>query len=479
MIPAACANCTDGSTYSQVLKRCVKCSGGFFNATSSTCQCRENGTQYSVSADTCVACTGGYYDATTGSCKCKTGYFYYATKGACIACYASSSNSGNVYAVFNDSACVGVCPTAAPYYWQGRCITCFGGKFDNKTGCICPSTTTYSDGFCKLTNGTTTEFKNTSSLTGYDPTANTTVVNRTSILNDTKVESKTDKCDVKVSGTGGALSADPSSNATVNNGTAGSNNSSAPASTGSPITVTLRKLVDNLGRYAMNFATNSWTWTGPTKTTFQGVAVAVFTGSNTFTITSASSNQTKTDSVTVNVTAYVFTEDGTVTYGNNSYKVKTGAIKVTYEISAWPFPSNATDAFLYLAVTVTTTDQGMNNTDDSTGVMLGNAVCSLPALAYLDGQATKIGVIWGKDFQDSTGTQGFIIFKFPAFKTKIFYDPIVSTTTDGVVVSDSTYASMVSDTPSPSTSAPTKKGALTSSVSIIAALVALLCMMLL
>jgi hypothetical protein len=230
------------------------------------------------------------------------------------------------------------------------------------------------------------------------------------------------------------------------------------------VSVKFRKLSDSDGQKATNFENATWSWVGPTTTTFQGLAATVLTASGTVSIDTLKGT---TETATFYVEVLSFNETGNFTYGSGVESVDATSVKISYNITGWPF-YNASGSFLYLAVTVNSNSNGVNAS--SSGVNVGNARVSAPTAAYVDDVQSTVDLFVSTDSDDTSGCQAKLLMVFPQFTNTLYYDPIF--TPDGTMPAGS---GSNGTTTSP-TSSPTK-AAVGSSFSFITALLAVLLML--
>jgi len=224
------------------------------------------------------------------------------------------------------------------------------------------------------------------------------------------------------------------------------------------VAVKLRSLSDSDGQKATKFENASWTWDGPTSTTRQGLACSVLTTSGSVTIETLKGT---TATATFYVEVLTFNETGNVTYGDRVLKVDARSVKISYNITGWPFNNDTGNSFLYLAVTVNSNKNGLNASDK--GMSVGNARVSAPTVAFVDDVETTVDLFFSTDSDDSSGCQARLLMVFPQFSNGLYYDPIF-TPDDGTTTNGTTTTT-------------TNKGALGSSFSLITALLAVLLML--
>jgi hypothetical protein len=235
------------------------------------------------------------------------------------------------------------------------------------------------------------------------------------------------------------------------------------------VSVKFRKLCDSDGQKADNFENATWKWEGPTSVVRQGLQATVLTATGTITVETLKGIRALAK---FHVEVLTFNESGTFQYGNETLFVDSTTAKISYNITGWPF-ANKNGSFLYLAVTVNAPGNGINSSASGQGITIGEASVSAPPLAYADGEATKIDLFFSKDSDDSTGCQGRVLMVFPQFANSLFYDPIISP----FEVSTTTTTTTSEPTSAPTSTSSTSKGAMTSSFSMFAALLAVLLML--
>jgi hypothetical protein len=243
----------------------------------------------------------------------------------------------------------------------------------------------------------------------------------------------------------------------------------APDST-NYVSIKFRKLADSDGQKANNFENATWEWKGPTSTMRQGLQATVLTATGTVTI---DTNKGVRAFAKFHVEVLTFNQSGIFQYGNQSLHVDSTSAKISYNITGWPFASK-NGSFLYLAVTVNAPGNGINNSASGQGITIGQASVSAPPLAYADDVPTKIELFYSKDSDDSSGCQGRVLMVFPQFENTLYYDPIISPYE--ISTETTTTTAEPTSTPSPTTTSSTSKGAMTSSLSMFTALLAVLLM---
>jgi len=231
------------------------------------------------------------------------------------------------------------------------------------------------------------------------------------------------------------------------------------------VSVKFRKLADSDGQKAINFENATWNWEGPTSTIRQGLQATVLTATGFVAI---DTNKGIRAYAKFFVEVLTFNQTGSFKYGNDTLFVDTTSAKISYNITGWPF-DRENGSFLYLAVTVNSNGRGINNSVSGSAISVGQAIVSAPPLVYADDEPKTMEVFFSKDSDDDTGCQGRVLMVFPQFSNTLYYDPIVSPQE----VSGSTTA----PTSAPTSSTTSSKGAMTSSLSLITALFAVLLML--
>ena len=147
------------------------------------------------------------------------------------------------------------------------------------------------------------------------------------------------------------------------------------------------------------------------------MSVQKYLGSGNFNITS------KTGAIlaqtNVEVTIELFSEAGSVKYGNSFIRVFPGSVKFSYKISRWPFTS-VSDR-LYLGIrSVASGNGGVYAEGDR--LKVGDGFIETPFIAQADGNDVPIKVFYEKN----SSNEAYILFEFPSYFSTLYYDPVAS-----------------------------------------------------
>ena len=179
----------------------------------------------------------------------------------------------------------------------------------------------------------------------------------------------------------------------------------------------LRQLIDSNGNRLENMDRQPWKITGPESIKRDGLSVQKYLGSGTFNITS------KTGAIVaqtnVEVMIELFSEAGSVKYGNSFIRVFPGSVKFSYKISRWPF-ALVSDR-LYLGIrSVASGNGGVYN--EGGRLKVGDGFIETPFIAQADGNDVPIKVFYEKN----SSNEAFILFEFPSYFSTLYYDPVAS-----------------------------------------------------
>eukprot|EP00475_Leptophrys_vorax_P025229 TRINITY_DN3527_c0_g1_i1.p2 TRINITY_DN3527_c0_g1~~TRINITY_DN3527_c0_g1_i1.p2 ORF type:complete len:473 (-),score=124.75 TRINITY_DN3527_c0_g1_i1:1613-3031(-) len=345
--------------------------------------------------------------------------------------------------------------------------TCPVGKVCTVTcpaGQICAGTTTTVQGSVQTFNSLTGYNQTTDNKTRIDPNECTR-----NAQSKVTTSSSVGKVNVDFAGQAGLVQIGLASNTSNSTG----NSSSSGNSTSQYMAIKFRKLSDSAAQIAQNFDNATWTWAGPTAGNCQGVTCSILTATATLTI--QASNGTKVTAGFV-VQVQTYNASGFISYGALNSSVDPSCVKFTYNVTNWPFPANSSNSSLYLSLTLASGQQQFNATADKSGIKVGGGLFSTPSFAYLDGSSmpSPVDVLYGVDSEDTNGTQGFVVFKFSQFNGSLYYDPLAYSSSTTAVVSTTVVGTGDNTTTSAPTAAPTKKGAVSSSISFVNGIVALL-----
>jgi hypothetical protein len=121
----------------------------------------------------------------------------------------------------------------------------------------------------------------------------------------------------------------------------------------------------------------------------------------------------------VELIAELIADSGTVRYGNLSIRVFPGSVKFSYKIFNWPFSSKSDRLYLELCILASGTGGVFS---EGARLKVGDGFIETPFLAFADGNEVPINVF----FEKNSGNQSMMLFEFPSFSKDLFYDPIVS-----------------------------------------------------
>uniref|UniRef100_K3WJH9 DOMON domain-containing protein n=1 Tax=Globisporangium ultimum (strain ATCC 200006 / CBS 805.95 / DAOM BR144) TaxID=431595 RepID=K3WJH9_GLOUD len=167
---------------------------------------------------------------------------------------------------------------------------------------------------------------------------------------------------------------------------------------------------------------------------------------------------------TFNLTASIFSGNGTTKNGNQTVPVPAGGLKFTVSIAGWLFQADANT--LRFAVTLKAKGKGTapkaldapvkakrNGMDAIDRVTMGEGMfMDAPTTAVVDGKDTAITAS-----VEMTGGTVEYVWVFPHFTKTLFYDPVVSSTDESATSTTTTTA-----TTTPSITAPTPTSTTTS-----------------
>jgi hypothetical protein len=185
--------------------------------------------------------------------------------------------------------------------------------------------------------------------------------------------------------------------------------------------VKLRKLVDSDGQTAKNFEDADWTWSSAQQVTLSGLSAKNFSAKL--------STQVASKQVSVELNGMIFSQNGTIPYGDGTVDVYEGSVKISYLISNWPFKYD--NSTLFLAVTVGSSGRGVNNSrsvgengEDRPKISVGDGFFDTPTYALHDNLTLPIKVRFLVDSDSDSGSQAGVIFEFNKFNTSLYYDPV-------------------------------------------------------
>jgi hypothetical protein len=115
------------------------------------------------------------------------------------------------------------------------------------------------------------------------------------------------------------------------------------------------------------------------------------------------------------------TNAGKVQYGDSYIDVFPGSVKFAFNISNWPFQNPMTDR-LYLGISCTSSGTG-EAIFQGRRISIGDGFFDVPFFAIADEKIVPIKVLYEKA---SVGQQSLLLFDFPAFSKRVFYDPLAS-----------------------------------------------------
>ncbi|KAF1316562.1 hypothetical protein FI667_g15297, partial [Globisporangium splendens] len=165
---------------------------------------------------------------------------------------------------------------------------------------------------------------------------------------------------------------------------------------------------------------------------------------------------------TFNLTASIFSGNGTTKNGNQTVLVPAGGLKFTVSIANWLFQNDANT--LRFAVTLKVKGKGAapkalaapvktkrNGTGAIDHVDMGEGMfMDAPTIAVLDGKDTAINAS-----VEATGANVEYVWVFPHFTKTLLYDPVVSSTDESATLTTSaTVTTTPTTTPTSTTTAP-------------------------
>jgi hypothetical protein len=200
----------------------------------------------------------------------------------------------------------------------------------------------------------------------------------------------------------------------------------------------LQQLIDSNGNRLENIDRQPWKISGPESIKRDGLSVQKYLGSGNFNITSRTGliiAQTN-----VEVTIELFSEAGSVKYGNSFIRVFPGSVKFSYKISRWPF-TTVSDR-LYLGIRSVASGNGGVYTEGDR-LKVGDGFIETPFIAQADGADVPIKVFYEKN----SSNEAYLLFEFPSYFSTLYYDPVASLSSNpfsnvAVVESSSWFSGM-------------------------------------
>jgi len=142
---------------------------------------------------------------------------------------------------------------------------------------------------------------------------------------------------------------------------------------------------------------------------------------------------------TLTVNTYLFMDDGTVTYGNDTYNMRAGTMKFDVQVSGWKFCGRGSteckqgndvivgDSLDFEILIKGSGDKVEKNNTAGSGSKdeydLGDAKLVLSNFIMVDDVGKTMADGYPKPVQ--VGSKMVFQFRFPPFDTKVFYDPTV------------------------------------------------------
>lgn len=175
-------------------------------------------------------------------------------------------------------------------------------------------------------------------------------------------------------------------------------------------------------QYAQDYAHDPENWYGPTAATVDGVSAQLCTYRNT------TLNTDRGNGGTIEIKAYIFSVAGTILNGGESISVPKNALKLTFDINAWPFlnATNTLDFSLELKLDAVSSAATEETTDFDSGrqrrMNWGGLALDVVTSAIVDGVLVPVA----NPVLTTTGTSTFVKISLPHFGSHITYDPTVS-----------------------------------------------------
>jgi len=141
--------------------------------------------------------------------------------------------------------------------------------------------------------------------------------------------------------------------------------------------------------------------------------------------------------VPINVTAYIFNNDYTLTFKGVNITASFQSVKFTYSIGAWPFQSESKG--LTMLALVKTTGMGTKSGADNAPIVAGEVSLIIPTAAMADSANVNVSVnVQYVAFSGSDRAAMLIEWDFPVYMNSLVYDPVMGmadTTSDNATSS--------------------------------------------
>lgn len=213
------------------------------------------------------------------------------------------------------------------------------------------------------------------------------------------------------------------------------------------------------------FDTNGSSWSQPEEGMINGINCTVRQINAFFKFVNDSDVK-----VPVNVTAYIFNNDYTLTFKGENITASMQSVKFTYSIGSWPFANNS----LGLSVFGLVKSTGTSNMSASHGVVVsGSANVMIPTAAETDGVEVNITAnLQSIAANINAGSAMVIELSFPVYATSLVYDPVFGMEDEEVTTAPASTSAVVNATTSaaattaPATTAPVDGGVSSVAVSV-------------
>jgi hypothetical protein len=136
---------------------------------------------------------------------------------------------------------------------------------------------------------------------------------------------------------------------------------------------------------------------------------------------------TSASGATVALTAYLFSNAGTVYNGADALSVPANSLKITLAVARWPFQSmsNNLTFSVELKLDTTSASQSLHEEEVDNGrqqrLAWGGAALDIATSALVDGVLVPIAYKL-----EQNGAKSTVVFSFPAFHSEVVYDPTIS-----------------------------------------------------
>lgn len=228
---------------------------------------------------------------------------------------------------------------------------------------------------------------------------------------------------------------------------------------------------------AKNFQSMNASWTDFEPLTINGSDAYASYFLTTFKVQDTA-NKNATEDTTFNLTATIYTGNGTAMNGNQTINVPAGALKFSVSILNWPFAST-TNSLQFVVELVTRGKKGGKGGAPKKGPKPGNH----PHLDRVDmGEGMFMDAPTLADIDDGTieavqssintsNNKVELVWVFPSFSKSLYYDPVLgSEDTSSADTTGSTDGSVPTPAPTPTpTPSTTKSGGASILVSVLAA----------